>query len=85
MHIDRNTIGMSEQEYSGETISYIITSELERFPEENEELLFYDKTKEQNNDNLTTVLSITVTKRDENSIKEVHVRAKNIENTIKVL
>ena len=85
MHIDRNTIGMSEQEYSGETISYIITSELERFPEENEELLFYDKTKEQDNDNLTTVLSITVTKRDENSIKEVHVRAKNIENTIKVL
>ena len=85
MHIDRNTIGMSEQEYSGETISYIITSELERFPEENEELLFYDKTKEQDNDNLTTVLSITVTKRDENSIKEVHVRAKSIENTIKVL
>ena len=85
MHIDRNTFGISEQQYSGETISYIITSELERFPEENEELLFYNKTKDQDDEDFSAVLSFTVTKRDENSIKEVHVRAKSIEKTTKVL
>lgn len=84
-HLDRNNLGLSEQKYSGETISYIVTSELERFPEENEEILFYNKTNTQEHEDFISALSVVVTKRDENSIQEVHVRAKNIEKWIKVL
>ena len=62
----------------------MVTSELERFPIENEELLFYNEKNIQDHEDFIAALSIVVTKRDENSIKEVHVRAKNIEKTIKV-
>lgn len=68
--------GLDEQAYSGETVSYVITSELERFPEKNEKLVFaaeYTK----NNDSDTEVrkaLHIHIAQRDDNTINEIIVK-----------
>lgn len=77
MNLNRSDIGIPEQEYSWETISYVVTSELERFPEENEELIFHNEVNDNNTEDQVTGISIIITKRDENTIKEVNVKAKN--------
>ena len=40
LHITWLDIWLEETEYSWETVGYVITSELERFPEKNEKLIF---------------------------------------------
>lgn len=78
MHITRWDIGLEEQEYSGETVSYVITSELERFPEKNEKLIFQwedDKTKSSDEEQ-RKALHIQISKRDDNTINEIIAKVK---------
>lgn len=73
-------IEITESDYSGETLSYFITSELERFPEQNETLHIkitptkniLDDHKESKETN--EYLTFLITKRDENSIQEVYIQ-----------
>lgn len=66
--------GLDENDYSGETVAYVITSELERFPEKNEQLIFEVEHMEHHG-SLDTYqqrsLRIQVSKRDDNMIQEV--------------
>jgi CBS domain containing-hemolysin-like protein len=39
-NLNYDTLGINEEEYDGETLSYLITSMLERFPKEHEEISF---------------------------------------------
>lgn len=69
-----NDIGLEEQAYSGETVSYVITSELERFPEKNEKLIFQSPIIDtQKLDDNHVWLHIQTAKRDDNTIHEVIV------------
>ncbi len=70
--------GLDENEYSGETVAYVITSELERFPEKNEKLVFeseYD-TKNHTDGYQHKSLHLQITKRDDNTINEITAKLK---------
>jgi CBS domain containing-hemolysin-like protein len=70
--------GLDENEYSWETVAYVITSELERFPEKNEKLIFkaeYNKTKD-SDEYQHKALHIQIAKRDDNTINEIIVKVK---------
>jgi len=70
--------GLDEQQYSGETVAYVITSELERFPEKNEKIVFESDYK-QNKDSdeyQHKGLHIQVSKRDDNTINEIIAKVK---------
>lgn len=65
---------MEENDYSGETVGYVITSELERFPEKNEKLIFETEQtnkRHQSDDYEHKALHIQIAKRDDNTIQEV--------------
>jgi putative hemolysin len=70
--------GLDENEYSWETVAYVITSELERFPEKNEKIIFeaeYNKTKD-SDEYQHKALHIQIAKRDDNTINEIIVKVK---------
>lgn len=69
-------IGLDETKYSGETVGYVITSELERFPEKNEKLVFaLDPGEKSESDQYQRKeLHIEIAKRDDNTIHEVIVK-----------
>ena len=70
--------GLDENEYSWETVAYVITSELERFPEKNEKLIFeaeYNKTKD-SDEYQHKALHIQIAKRDDNTINEIIAKVK---------
>lgn len=80
MNLTWHDIGLDEQSYSWETISYVITSELERFPEKNEEILFkaQDDEKSLSEQGQHHGLSIKITKRDDNTINEIQAMVKKV-------
>ena len=78
MNISWQDSGLDKNEYSWETVAYVITSELERFPEKNEKIIF----ESQYNDTTYTdgyqhkSLHIQITKRDDNTINEITAKLK---------
>lgn len=78
MNISWQDSGLDKNEYSGETVAYVITSELERFPEKNEKIVFespYDKNTD-TDDYQHKSLHIQITKRDDNTINEITAKLK---------
>ena len=74
LNLTRHDVGLEEHDYSGETVGYVITSELERFPEKNEKLIFesdIQNKKHQSDDYVHKSLHIEIAKRDDNTIQEV--------------
>lgn len=69
-------IGLDETKYSGETVGYVITSELERFPEKNEKLVFAldSEDRDESDQYQRKELHIEIAKRDDNTIHEVIVK-----------
>ena len=79
LHITWLDIWLEETEYSWETVGYVITSELERFPEKNEKLIFEAERFEwhknnQSDDYIHKALHIEIAKRDDNTIHEIIAR-----------
>ena len=77
MNISWQDSGLDKNEYSGETVAYVITSELERFPEKNEKIVFeapYDNTDTDGYQHKS--LHIQITKRDDNTINEITAKLK---------
>ena len=74
LNLSWHDIGLEETDYSGETVGYVITSELERFPEKNEKLIFEaeqtDK-KHHTDEYQHKALHIEIAKRDDNTIQEI--------------
>lgn len=70
LKLDFNDINISEEEFDGETISYFITSHLERFPEEGEEI----KIKIQNPELKIKNISMKVLDIDKTKIGQVFVK-----------
>ena len=78
MNISWQDSGLDKNEYSGETVAYVITSELERFPEKNEKIVFespYDKNTDTDGYQHKS-LHIQITKRDDNTINEITAKLK---------
>jgi CBS domain containing-hemolysin-like protein len=77
LNLSWHDIGLEETDYSGETVGYVITSELERFPEKNEKLIFEaeqtDK-KHHTDEYQRKSLHIEIAKRDDNTIQEIIAR-----------
>lgn len=80
MNVSWQDSWLDENEYSWETVAYVITSELERFPEKNEKLIFsteYDK-KNHTDWYQHKAIHIQISKRDDNTINEITARLKII-------
>jgi putative hemolysin len=78
MNLSWQDSGLDENEYSWETVAYVITSELERFPEKNEKLVFgieYDA-KNHTDGYQHKSLHLQITKRDDNTINEITAKLK---------
>jgi len=78
MNLSWQDSGLDENEYSGETVAYVITSELERFPEKNEKLVFESEYDAKNHTDgyQHKSLHLQITKRDDNTINEITAKLK---------
>lgn len=78
MNVSWQDSGLDENEYSGETVAYVITSELERFPEKNEKLVFESEYDAKNHTDgyQHKSLHLQITKRDDNTINEITAKLK---------
>ena len=73
LDISWHEVGLEEHDYAGETIGYMITSELERFPEKNEKLVFTNPVRQTDDaeQQYHKELHIEIAKRDDNTIHEI--------------
>lgn len=78
MNLSWQDSGLDKNEYSGETVAYVITSELERFPEKNEQIVFESEyNKDSDSDGYQhKSLHIQITKRNDNTINEITTKLK---------